>query len=61
MPGPEDDIEADIGGVQGTPDDTAVDGDDQAAWTDGGTPVTAPDAGEIEWAGGLIEQAPRAP
>lgn len=60
MDKPEDAIEDDIGGVQGTEADHADPADYQPADPiDGGQPVKAPDAGEIEWAGGLIERAPR--
>ena len=59
-----DQITADIGGVQGA-DDEKADGADPA---DGGTAPApalgekpdrpAPDAGEIEWSGGLIKKPP---
>jgi len=58
----EDEIERDVGGVQGTEDDAeapaAPGGPEQ---TDEGTKVIAPDAGEIEWAGGLVKKAPGTP
>jgi len=58
----EDEIERDVGGVQGTDDDAqppaAPGGPEQ---TDEGTKVIAPDAGEIEWAGGLVKKAPGTP
>jgi len=60
MDTPEEKIDNAIGGVQGTEEDHADATEDQAATLSGdGQTVKAPDAGEIEWAGGLIERAPR--
>ncbi|SDA16625.1 hypothetical protein [Sphingomonas sp. NFR15] len=57
--GREDEIDRDVGGVQGTEgDDTTADATGDAGGTDEGTTVIAPDAGEIEWAGGLVKKAP---
>lgn len=60
MDTPEEKIDNAIGGVQGTEEDHADASEDLAADPSGdGQTVKAPDAGEIEWAGGLIELAPR--
>ncbi len=57
---PDDAVTEDVGGVQGTQEDEA------AANAGGATPIItgetqnrpAPDAGEIEWAGGLLKKPP---
>jgi hypothetical protein len=57
---PDDAVTDDVGGVQGTAEE------ETSANADGATPnitgVTqdqpAPDAGEIEWAGGLLKKPP---
>ena len=56
----EDDVTADVGGVQGTEADGAgLDRDDPAPQIVGDVPERpAPDAGEIEWAGGLLKRPP---
>lgn len=57
MTDPEDQIEEDIGGVQGEDprrEPTDTDGD----VANMGVDVQAPDAGEIEWAGELVKKAP---
>lgn len=60
--GREDEIDRDVGGVQGTDDDAQTpDTAGDAGETDQGTTVIAPDAGEIEWAGGLVKKAPGTP
>ncbi|CAN5325492.1 hypothetical protein BH10PSE15_BH10PSE15_08660 [soil metagenome] len=62
MPEPEDEIEAEIGGVQGSDDDAAKKAPDRDTdQASGGETVIAPDAGEIEWAGGLVKKAPGTP
>jgi len=55
----EDAIDNAIGGVQGTEDEASPADGQPTDPADGGQPVKAPDAGEIEWAGGLIQKAPR--
>ena len=52
-----DQIEENVGGVQGSEPDSA-EGQDVEGLSQGGVDAEAPDAGEIEWAGGLIKQAP---
>jgi len=61
----EDEIERDVGGVQGTAEDETADAAGDAAGeagpVDAGTKVIAPDSGEIEWAGELVKKAPGTP
>ena len=57
MGGPGEDLEKDIGGVQGSepePEEEQA----QPAPNFGGVDVEAPDAGEIEWAGSVVKKAP---
>lgn len=55
-------VNDDIGGVQGTGSDESSDDDatDDTAATTPGAPADAPapDAGEIEWAGQLVKKPP---
>ena len=57
---PIDEVTEDVGGVQGSEADGAVLGSDNAAPSIGGDvpEQPAPDAGEIEWAGGLLKRPP---
>ncbi|AOH86230.1 hypothetical protein AWL63_21975 [Sphingomonas panacis] len=60
--GREDEIERDVGGVQGTDEDAqGADAGGNPEQAEEGTKVIAPDAGEIEWAGGLVKKAPGTP
>lgn len=53
-------VTKDVGGVQGTDDiDTGPESDGPNPTITGDTPEEpAPDAGEIEWAGGLVKKPP---
>ena len=57
---PDDAVTEDVGGVQGTEDDGAGSNPDAAAPQIAGEAPDqpAPDAGEIEWAGGLLKKPP---
>jgi hypothetical protein len=51
-------VAEDIGGVQGTPPDQSAKRRPADPSTGKPAEQPAPDAGEIEWAGGLIKKAP---
>ena len=57
---PNDEVTEDVGGVQGTAADDAELGPDSATPSIAGDvpEQPAPDAGEIEWAGGLLKRPP---
>ena len=57
---PDDEVTEDVGGVQGTEADGAGLNSDVPAPEIVGNPPEqpAPDAGEIEWAGGLLKRPP---
>lgn len=54
-----DEIEEDIGGMQGEEKDREEVVPSETN-SESGADVQAPDAGEIEWAGGLVKKAPGA-
>lgn len=56
---PQDDVEADIGGVQGAePSESQDEPDADISINDQPRDQPAPDAGEIEWAGQVVKKPP---